>query len=203
MLKRVHIALAVVLVTLAATIAWQVLREREPIYQGKRLSAWLKAYRLHGLAGVETWQVRQEQQEADEALRQAGTNALPTLLRMLRAQDSALKVKLLRLAARQHVIPIEYVPAEELNYRACCAFGVLRGKARGAVPALIEVVNQNLSHDSQCYALSALAYIGPPAREAVPFLSEWVTNADGSVGSYAANALKAIAPAAAAKAGVP
>jgi len=111
---------------------------------------WLNAYRMYGLAGVETWQVRVEQQEADEAVRQAGTNALPTLLRMLRAKDSVQKVKFLALAERQHFIKIKYTPAEELNYRALSGFGVLRAKAQSAVPALIEIANKNVSHDSQC-----------------------------------------------------
>ncbi len=44
MRKRVYIALAVLLVTLAGVMAWQGLRERErePVYQGKRLSVWLR-----------------------------------------------------------------------------------------------------------------------------------------------------------------
>ena len=202
MRKRIHIAFAVVLLALAGVIGWQVLRLREPVYQGKRLSFWLDAYRLYGLAGVETWQVRDEQQEADEAVRQAGTNALPTLLRMLRAKDSALKLTVMRLAERQHVFKINYTPAEELHYRACCAFGILRAKARSAVPALIKIANQNFSHDSQCYAISALASIGPPAKEAIPFLLGWATNADAAVRLYAGNALKQIEPDAAAKTGV-
>jgi len=40
--KRVYIALAVLLVMLASVAAWQVLRERKPVYQGKWLSVWLK-----------------------------------------------------------------------------------------------------------------------------------------------------------------
>jgi len=42
MRKRVYIALAVLLVMLASVAAWQVLRERKPVYQGKWLSVWLK-----------------------------------------------------------------------------------------------------------------------------------------------------------------
>jgi hypothetical protein len=54
MLKRVQIALAVVLVILAGVIGWQGLRLREPVYQGRRLSDWLNAYRMYGLPGIET-----------------------------------------------------------------------------------------------------------------------------------------------------
>jgi hypothetical protein len=173
-------------------LSWEVLRLREPVYQGRRLSDWLAAYKMEGLAGAETWQVREEQQKAETVVRHAGTNALPILLRMLQANDSALKVKCLELAKRQHLIRIKHTPAEELNYRACAAFGVLGAKAQHAVPALIEIANQNLSRASRWYALQALVLVGPPAPEAIPLLSGWVTNVDGSVRSYAINALSRI-----------
>lgn len=187
--KRVHIALAVMLVALAGVSAWKGLREREPVYRGKPLRVWLHAYKLYGLAGVETWQVREEQQEADEVVRQAGTNALPTLLQMLRAKDSALQIKLMDLAQRQHIIRIKYTPAEELNYQASCAFGVLRAKARSAAPALMEIAEENASPHSRWYAIAALAFIGPPAKETIPTLLRWATNADSRVRVYAVNAL--------------
>ena len=203
--KGVQIAFLITLVGLAGVTEWQVLqasRAREPVYQGKRLSAWLEAYRMHGMAGVETWQVRQEQQEADEAVRHAGTNALPTLLRMLRAHDSALKAGVIRLAERKHLASIKLIPAEELNYRACWAFGVLRAKAQSAVPALLEIASQDLSGHSRYYALTALASIGPPAKEAIPSLLALATNTDSAVRLCATNALNAIDPAAAATTGM-
>ena len=195
--------LVIALVALAGVTTWQVvrtLREREPVYHGKRLSAWLEAYRMHGTAGVETWQVRLEQQEADEAVHHAGTNALPTLLRMLRARDSGLKAVAMHWAERNRLIKVKLAPAEELNYRACWAFGVLRAKARSAVPALMEIAARNPSPHARCYSLTALASIGPPANEAIPGLLELATNADSVVRSYATNALKAIDPKAAATA---
>ena len=179
MQKRLHIVLGVVLVMLASVIVWQVQHLREPVYKGRRLDDWLSAYRLQGTAGVETWQVRLQQQEAEEALRHAGTNALPTLLRMLRAKDSALKLRFIQLAGRQHLIKIRYTPAEELNYRACSAFGVLHAKAQSAVPALREIADQNLSYASRWYALTALQSVGPPATP------------DGTERTQTANALSA------------
>jgi HEAT repeat protein len=189
MLKRVQIVLAVVLVILAGVIGWQGLRLREPVYQGRRLGDWLAVYKMDGLSGAESWQVRVEQQQADEAVRHAGTNALPVLLRMLRAKDSALKVKCVAWAMRQHLIRINYIPADELNYRACSGFGALGAKAQSAVPALIEIASRNRSRASRWYAIQALVLVGPPSQEAIPLLSGWATNADGSVRSYAINAL--------------
>jgi hypothetical protein len=189
MRKRSYVTMTITLVVLAAVSMWQALQEREPVYRGKRLSVWLNAYQLHGLAGVETWQVRMAQQDAEEAVRHTGTNALPVLLRMLRAKDPAWKMALLNLAARQHAIKVTFKPAEEHNYQACCAFGVLGTKARSAVPALVDIINQQLSSHSQGYALAALASIGPLSEEAIPFLSDWATNADSRRRLYAVNAL--------------
>jgi HEAT repeat protein len=178
MRKRVYIALAVLLVMLAGVIGWQGLREREPVYQGKRLSRWVKDYalvfRLPPNAAPST-------PNADEAVRQIGTNAIPTLLRMLRAKDSPLKDKLVALAQRQHIIKIEYTPAEQWNGAAPFAFGVLGAKAQSAVPALIEIANRNISFDSQSSAIMALGFIGPSAKEAVPSLPGWATNANAEV----------------------
>ena len=49
--------------------------------------------------------------KTDEVVRQAGTNALPTLLRMLRAKDSSLKVNLVDLLTRQHIIKMDFTLA--------------------------------------------------------------------------------------------
>ena len=40
MRKWLHIAIAAVLAILAGAIAWQLLRVREPVYQGKPLKIW-------------------------------------------------------------------------------------------------------------------------------------------------------------------
>ena len=183
MRKRVHIALAVLLVALAGVSAWQGLSLREPVYQGKRLSVWLKAYRESAWLDSEVvihehWEA--PGQKADEVVRQAGTDALPTLLWMLEAKDSALKVKFMGLVTRQHIVKIDYIPAENLNSEALHGFWVLGAKAQSSVPALIEIANRNrnVSLVSQCCAISALGFIGPSAKEAVPSLLRWATSAD-------------------------
>src|ERR1035437_1043795 len=92
---RVKIALAVLAVALVGVIVWQTW-PREPVYEGKPLSFWLKGYTPRGLGEAE--------EKADDAVRQAGSNALPTLLQLVWAKDSALKVKLMTLAKGQHFI---------------------------------------------------------------------------------------------------
>ena len=192
MRKRVHVALTVLLVAIGGVIAWQVLHppESEPVYQGRRLSSWLKDYRIpYGTGTSGLFAVSNVRGEADEVVRQAGTNALPTLFRMLRAKDSSLKVNLMDLVIRQHIIKLDFALAVDLNWRACEAFRVLGAEAKSAVPALIAIANQNISPSSRCCAIRALGSIGPSANGAVPALLRWATNANAGVRYTAISAL--------------
>jgi len=97
--KRVQIALAILLVAVIGVSEWQVLRVREPVYQGKPLSGWLEGY--------DSPKNQQSWRQTDEAIRQIGPKAIPTLLQMLRVSESApWKQKLLALAYKQHFIKI-------------------------------------------------------------------------------------------------
>ena len=178
------IVLAVVAVALVGVIVWQALScEREPVYQGKRLSEWLKTYMTANLN-----QRIQAELEAHEAVRRIGTNAIPTLLRMLRAKDSPLKVKLMDLAERHNIIKV-YITAEDWNSEAVSGFEVLGTNAQSAVPALTRIVDQNISPTSRYYAIQALSGIGPPAAEAVPSLLRCATDTDPEVRGVAIVAL--------------
>ncbi|MBI3850319.1 MAG: hypothetical protein HY298_08530 [Verrucomicrobia bacterium] len=86
MTKRKCIALLFLFGIVAAAISLHgFLRQREPKYQGKTLTAWLKVGG-HG-EGL-------EDKPAIEAVRKMGTNAIPFLLDMVRAKDSRFKLKL-------------------------------------------------------------------------------------------------------------
>jgi hypothetical protein len=183
MRNRLYLVLGVLLVaSLGGLVCWAPWELREPVYQGKPLSSWLKASELAPFQ-------RDALENANEAVRQAGTNALPTLLWMLRARDSALKVRLMDLA---RMVSIECTPAEDFNRATVDGFFVLGAKAQSAVPALIEIVNQNISAESRVCAIRALRVMGPPAKEAVPSLLRWATNGDSQVRSSAISALGGI-----------
>src|ERR1039458_7069787 len=153
MRKRIQIALAVLLVILASVSAWQGLHlQREPVYQGKPLRYWLRGYRV----GNWTWN-QSTSLMADEAVRLAGTNALPTLLEMRSARHSALDIKLLKWsytwrlwAGKQPFFKIAPIPhlhsydtVEAMS--AFLALGSTDSEAVGmAVPGLIHLLNQNL-----------------------------------------------------------
>jgi HEAT repeat protein len=187
MRKRLYLVYGVLLVAALGWALWQAMRqprEIEPVYRGKPLSNWLF------------------EQEANDAVCQAGTNAIPTLLRLLRAKDSPLKVKEMDLVRRQHIINIRYTPADIRNAMAATGFWSLGANAQTAVPALIEIADQNISQRSRYEAIYSLAGIGRPAKQVVPALLTWATNADWMVQRGARFALFRIDPEAATKAGL-
>jgi hypothetical protein len=126
------------------------------------------------------------------AVRQAGTNAIPLLLRMLRAKNSPLKVKLVALAERQHLVKIKYRLAKDWNSCGLLGFSVLRTNAQSAVPELIKIVDENISLDSQHYAIYSLGVMGSAAKEAVPSLLRWATNSNRYLRSSAVDVLDSI-----------
>jgi HEAT repeat protein len=65
-------------------------------------------------------------------------------------------------------------------------------KTQSAVPALIEIVNQNISATSQFCALSVLGSAGPLAKEAVPSLLGWATNANAEARRWSIDTLACI-----------
>jgi len=183
----VKIVLVVVLIALVGGIVSQVaFCQREPAWRGKRLSRWLTDYAKGSPA---------EWQEAIEAVHQIGTNAIPALLSMLREKDPALELKLMDLLQRHHLVRARYTPrGVRRNCLGQVGFALLGDQAKSAVPALIEIADQNISVESQGHAVLSLGSIGPQAKEAVPALLRCATNADEKLRLEAGVSLRIIAP---------
>jgi hypothetical protein len=185
MRKRLPIVLGVLLLAVVGTIAWLSMRPdaEDPVCQGKRLSVWLGSYDPHT-------RYLSLSPEADEAVRQLGTNAIPLLLRRLRAKDSPFKEKLYALAQKQHVIKVSYTSATRQHLQGAAGFEVLAASGKSAVPALIELYSQD---NSDCYALyylsDSLASVGPDAKAAVPALIHRLGHTNENVRFGAASAL--------------
>lgn len=144
MKRRWKLGLLFVVGLVVGATAFVALRPREPVYQGKRLSEWVKIYA--NSTGT-------DQKHAVLAIRQAGTNALPTLLRMLRSRDSWAKVKLMQLASKQSLIKFDFTSEHDRRYLAVFAIQELGPAAKPALPALIELLN---NADTTSYAKDAL-----------------------------------------------
>ncbi len=138
----------------------------EPVYQGKPLSYWLA-----GLAAKGDYNGRSEEAAAVRAI---GTNAIPTLLRMLHARDSSLKIKFLTWSSKYPTLRGHFTDATTINARAYYGFSALRTDGAGAVPQLIKMLNENVSDYSKALAAGSLACIGPPSRPAIPALLQAV-----------------------------
>ena len=176
-------ALIAVALAVAGVVAFQALRPqaREPAYQGKPLSFWLDGLKVHqGHLPQRLQRSAAASEIAERAIREIGTNAVPSLLKMLRAKDSVMVSRCGLLWARysrhvRHAPPwIQYPPwwrhqAAFLHEEASRAFVLLGTNAEQAVPELIRMNEQDISPTDQWAIFGALWAINPEAlRMGVP-----------------------------------
>ncbi len=160
--RRVRIALVFFVTSAMGVIAWQALRHREPVYQGRPLRSWL----------VEATGNGPQARKAQQVLQQAGTNTIPYLLRMMRKTDSVLTLKFVALAQRQHLIKVEFLPAENWYFFASAALEALGPKAKDTVPELIGIFKTHPSPAAQIDLAEVFGFIGPMAKTVIPALVE-------------------------------
>src|SRR4051794_18434379 len=110
------ITIATVLLMAAASILVVLWRAAEPSYQGYPLSHWLK--QRTGAFMSRTARQSVTALVAETAIREIGTNALPTLLKMLQAQDSPLKSTALKWINQQELIRVHLTSARERRLQA-------------------------------------------------------------------------------------
>jgi hypothetical protein len=135
------------IVTVLVGVASEILPSREPVYQGKTLSAWLERYSGNG-GPVQPYEIEEGRAEAATAIRHIGTNGIPCLLRMAATEDSPVKKWLVRVPASMRVA--KYLVSQPLFLRwetksvlgpsnACTGFRLLGPEAKSAIPGLAEV----------------------------------------------------------------
>ena len=147
-------------IVISGTVFFFLRPTREPVYQGKPLSVWLKGYDLvksnnATIVDAAVWR------ETDKVVQQAGTKAIPTLLRLLREED-----------VKKHNIDVN-------GQEASMGFAALRANAKDATPSLMEIYEQNPA--ARVDVLYCLSCIGPAATEAVPWLLQNLSNTNGDV----------------------
>ena len=167
MRKPLRISIIVAVVAIVCQFAWLMSGPREPAYKGKRLSYWISRYDSLILGKIRTRS--SDQQEADKAVREIGTDALPYLLKLAGRKDTALKERFLSIYRRQSWLKLPIHDAQFYRIQAACGFSALREKAKPAVPKIIPLLkDQDL--DVRAAAANDLAMIGPEAEEAIPAL---------------------------------
>lgn len=154
---RIVVSVLLGLVALNAYLKWG---PHEPAYDGHSLSWWLKK----NVPGPRGNGVPNE----SAAIRHLGTNALPTLLKFVRARDP------------------------DLRQRAHWAYVVLGPAAKPQVPELIEILTNTMFSGERVEAAHALACIGPDAAASVPALVEAAWDHDKALQDASLNAVLAI-----------
>ena len=125
-------------VALVAALVWP--REREPVYQGKKLSEWLEVYSFFS---VHPFPTDPERIRADDAVYAIGTNATPWLLKWVGHEEGrwtramlVTATKLPEKSLRSRILR-RYVLRRYLRaMSAMVVFDVLGPKAMSAVPEL-------------------------------------------------------------------
>jgi hypothetical protein len=159
--KRILIILtACVLAGIGVVAFWP--GPKEPEYNGKKLSEWLRAYELpvNPVASFEQW--RAKWRAADEAVQHIGTNALPWLVRWIAYEPPKWKERIEGLVSKvpASTIPSWYYWDDALTKDAEHAFEVLGTNAAAAVPQLIQIVKQPRRELKQELAMTALSHVG-------------------------------------------
>lgn len=157
---RLRILLAFAAAAVVVLAALSVMFPREPTYHGRRLSAWLRELE-HG------WpQITERNAPAREAVRHLGTNAVPHLLKMLRAQDPPWKTEVIGWLQDKCNIDWSFSLANVQWHRATIGFDVLGRAAEPAIPELRAMIAE-ADDDISLRAMGALRCIGGP--QTLPF----------------------------------
>lgn len=219
MRNRLSIVLGILLMAVAGGLFWQDTRQREPVYKGKRLSVWMKDWRMGFDPAL--------QSATREAVRAMGTNTIPYVRAELRRHDSPFKLKLINLARKETRIKFHIRTAEEVHEDAAiiCAFAgpSARGQLIGDWIQLVERGGTNELWNAQMaqaggieggfgpeafaplmnalystnvlarsFAVAYLRYVPSRAKAIVPALLGKLTDTDGGVRGTAALSLGAM-----------
>lgn len=161
-------------------------RDHEPRYDGRSLSEWVVALTDYSPDG--------EPEQAEEAIRQIGTNALPFLVQYCRYRPARWRLK--SVAALEAVG--EWLgrdwgqPPNRCQVRAEGALAALRifgPEAAVAIPTLTQILETPGDDEHTMHAIFALGYIG---IQALPPLMTVLTNSPSPLRSYAAMSLCAL-----------
>jgi hypothetical protein len=146
---------------------------REPTYQGRSLSGWAEQYGSNHWSGNN----RAAEKEAEFAIRQIGSNAIPFLLQLMQRRDSTAKTRL------KAALPQKWYDTLGLRDRAgdvrrigAHGLAALGTNAPTAVAPLIDLAKNHPDEDGRYIAVFALGTLGSAAEPAIPFLVECLTN---------------------------
>jgi HEAT repeat protein len=130
----------------------------DPVWQGKKLSQWLREETSHNRLNLTD--------DAHEAIRAMGTNALPYLLNLAGEKDSSISLELRKRPSLGYLGFLRQLAPTHAADRICAANG-LQALGKEAVPALPELMrileDERPDSSASVTAARALVAIGEPA----------------------------------------
>jgi HEAT repeat protein len=145
--RLLRLAGLVLFAAVVATLCLSVLLG--PFHEGHRLSYWVRELNCDDTARSEI---------AAQALRRIGTNALPSLVAMIGQRESPMTELPREFSTELSEMGLPVPRPSETQVNAVNAFRVLGPGARPAIPALLQLANQETSVWA---AALALIHIGP------------------------------------------
>jgi hypothetical protein len=183
----IRLAITVVLVAAASAGVWLALRPIEPVYEGKSLIVWAEQYGTNHFSYSGSHPGGKLEQEAQTAIRNIGTNAIPFFLEIMHTKPSPLRQRVIGF------IPIEWeerfnLPTlidylNELNTRrgwGAAGIMALGSEAKPAIPALLAMLTDS---DPMMRVMAVLTFgeLGPPAKVVLPDLIKCTNDSFGAV----------------------
>jgi HEAT repeat protein len=189
MTKLRHSAVFILLAIVAALVGLRLAqRPPEPAYQGRSLTVWLIRHADHSVVEIVDDEARIQ---AENAIRQIGTDALGPLLRMAMVHDSPLKAKALALFPDELRLRLGFRDEYDYSELARDGFHILGPIAKPLVPILIDLLNDK-NPDVCLTATELLGSIGPSVENAVPSLIGRFKSADADLQRAIMNGLGSI-----------
>jgi HEAT repeat protein len=157
-----------------ALLLWIAQQPREPVYQGRQLSSWLK--------DLENWD-GDTNNAAFVAFREMGTNAIPPLLEVIESDGSPIQRMIMKFNKRQSVVKLPFGTPWVKTMTAAWGLYAMGTNAEPALPVLTNL----LFHTNAVIAsATVLAGIGSAG---VPSLLAALTNRDYLIRFSAASGL--------------
>ncbi len=180
--------IAVVLLGIVGLL-WVCWPAGAPEYGGKSLWAWVDQY-YEARVGSKKPGTKEIADEAQRALREIGTNALPALLDRVRLRRSPLREQVVSQLKQR--LGVTLPTQQYLHNRADWGFSMLREQGRPAIPDLM-VLLRDPDPMVRGTAARCLGHIGPDAAVAIPSLLPLLAERDNGLSIlHALDALREI-----------
>lgn len=160
---RKRIAIATMAVAALLLVPTLVERWREPVFEGRRVSAWFSDLTLGSSFGMPPDpKVIERMTTASTAFHRMDSNVVPFLLKKLQTPDAPLRERLILAGRKQPVIGFickRMIPPSHTRRYAIYAFSNMGEQAEAAIPALLIALDRESDTNAAHNVVMALARV--------------------------------------------